>query len=60
MDLYDNGVGTFLSSLYNFSFTEAPLDVTMFQRSSTYVMSLRNGIKRAFGGSFMCFCETNM
>ena len=60
MDLYDNGVGTFLSSLYNLSFTEASLDVTMFQRSSTYVMSVKHGIKRVFGGSLMFFCETNM
>jgi len=32
----------------------------MFQRSSTYVMSVTHGIKRVFGGSLMFFYVKNV
>ena len=32
----------------------------MFQRSSTYVMSVKNGIPRVFGSSFICFYAMDM
>jgi hypothetical protein len=35
-------------------------DVTMFQRRSTYVMSVKHGIRRAFGGSLINFYEIHM
>ena len=35
-------------------------DVTMFQRSSTYIMSVKHGVTRVFGGSFVSFYETNL
>jgi len=34
--------------------------VTLFQRSSTYVMSVEHGIKRVLGGLLMLFYETNV
>ena len=35
-------------------------DVTMFQRSSTYVMSVKYGVPRVFGSSFICFYPMNI
>ena len=32
--------------------TRASSDVTMFQRSSTYIMSVKHGVTAVFGGSF--------
>ena len=32
--------------------TGASSDVTMFQRSSTYIMSVKHGVTGVFGGSF--------
>ena len=40
--------------------TKGSLDVTMFQRSSTYIMSVEHGIPRLYGGSFVCFYEMFM
>lgn len=35
-------------------------DVTMFQRGSTYVMSVTHGVKRVFGGLLIDFYEIHM
>ena len=40
--------------------TKRSLDVTMFQRSSTYVMSVKHGFTRVFGGSLVRFFKTHM
>jgi hypothetical protein len=32
----------------------------MFQRSSTYVMSVKNGVQRVFGSSLISFYEMNV
>src|SRR6266404_915954 len=40
--------------------TGSSLDVTMFQRSSTYVMSVEHGVSAVFGGSFKSFYEIHM
>jgi len=39
--------------------TRASSDVTMFQRSSTYIMSVKHGVTGVFGGSFKNFYETH-
>ena len=50
-DLHDHGVGASLvPSLFPALVTGASSDVTMFQRSSTYVMSVKHGVTGVFGG----------
>ena len=39
--------------------TRASSDVTMFQRSSTYVMSVKHGVTSVFGSSFQNFYEAH-
>jgi len=46
--------------LFSVVVTMASPDVTMFQRSSTYVMSLKYGIPAVIGGSFKNFYEIHM
>ena len=40
--------------------TRASSDVTMFQRSSTYIMSVKHGVPAVFGGSFHIFYEAHV
>jgi hypothetical protein len=40
--------------------TEASSDVTMFQRSSTYIMSVKHGVTAVFGSSFQIFYELHV
>ncbi len=56
-DLADHGVGTFLVTVCFLSFldTKRSSDVTMYQRSSTYVMSVKDGVRMVFGGSLSDF-----
>jgi hypothetical protein len=61
-DLYDHGVGMFLVLVLLFVGLRPKhaSDVTMFQRSSTYVMSVKHGVTRVFGGSLVRSYETHM
>lgn len=64
-DLADHGVGSFLVTLLLALDTEQSSDVTMFQRSSTYVMSVTKGVQLVFGGSLrnfygMCMTTDNL
>lgn len=40
--------------------TKRSSDVTMFQRSSTYVMSVKHGVSRVFGSSLISFYKMNV
>ena len=60
-DLADHGVGSYLVTVLSSALdTKRSSDVTMFQRSSTYVMSVTDGIRLVFGGSFRNFYEKCM
>jgi hypothetical protein len=53
-DYYDHGVGEFDHNSDNGLSSSFPIivDVTMFQRGSTYIMSVSNGFKVLMGGQF--------
>lgn len=51
MDYYDHGVGTDIRlRLTEMSSNIAAIDVTMYQRSSTYVMSVQKGMRITVAG----------
>ena len=53
-------VRPFFPLLFPALVTRASLDVTMFQRSSTYIMSVKHGVTTVFGGSFQIFYEVHV
>ena len=60
-DLYDHGVGaSIVPFLFPAPVTKASSDVTMFQRSSTYVMSVKHGVTAVFGSSFQIFYKVHV
>ena len=60
-DLHDHGVGaSILPSSFRALVTRASSDVTMYQRSSTYIMSVKHGVTAIFGGSFQPFYELHV
>lgn len=60
-DLADHGVGSSLVTVcWTALDTEQSSDVTMYQRSSTYVMSVTDGVQLVFGGSLRNFYEMCM
>ena len=61
-DLHDHGAGASLMSrlLFPVLVTRTSSDVTMYQRSSTYVMSVKHGVTGVFGGSFQNFYERHV
>jgi hypothetical protein len=54
-DLADRGVGSFLVPVCSPLDTKRYSDVTMYQRGSTYVMSVTEGVRLVFGGSLRNF-----
>jgi hypothetical protein len=60
-DLHDHGVGTSrIPSLCHAPVTSASSDVTMFQRSSSYIMSVKHGVTTVLGSSFQIFYERHV
>jgi hypothetical protein len=60
-DLHDHGVGASrIPSLCHAPVTRASSDVTMFQRSSTYIMSVKHGVTTVLGSSFQIFYERHV